>query len=255
VLFRSSYAPAAFAAVLGRAHIGLALGSTYSFDQVVHGPAYGIVLLRTLCSNGGERASLIVECREETRQEIRRGKEDCIIDGDPPQARQGTPDFDSRLCKAVLSQASITGVNLGKLGFMTELSADEAVAKLPALLSEQGWIDERDMLETELTPSDQEQGATRIFYALNDVVVARGAVSQIISLAVDVDGEHLTSYRADGVIVATATGSTGYSLAAGGPILHPQAKEMVLAQSSWRWLSSILCMALRMCSMLRPPPC
>ncbi len=122
----------------------------------------------------------------------------------------------------------ITGVNLGKLGFMTELLADEAVERLPALLAGDGWIDERATLEAELPPTDQEREKARTFYALNDVVLARGAIARIVYIEASIDGELLTTYKADGVIVATATGSTGYSLAAGGPILHPQAKEFLL---------------------------
>jgi len=120
----------------------------------------------------------------------------------------------------------ITGINLGKLGFMTELGADEAMAKLPALLAGEGWIDERAMLEAELWTSDKE--ASSIFYALNDVVMARGEIARVVRIEASVDGEPLTTYKADGVIVATATGSTGYSLSAGGPILHPQANEFLL---------------------------
>jgi len=122
----------------------------------------------------------------------------------------------------------ITGINLGRLGFMTELSTDEAQAKLLALLTGEGWIDERALLEAELCPSDQEHEPPRIFYALNDVVVARGAIARVIYVEASINGEPLTTYKADGVIVATATGSTGYSLAVGGPILHPQAEEFLL---------------------------
>ncbi len=120
----------------------------------------------------------------------------------------------------------ITGINLGKLGFMTELGADEALERLPALLAGEGWIDERAMLEAEITATGREP-ETRLL-ALNDVVVARGEIARIIYVAASVDGEPVTTYNADGVIVATATGSTGYSLAAGGPILHPQADEILL---------------------------
>ena len=129
---------------------------------------------------------------------------------------------------ALLAGTPITGVNLGKLGFMTELSADEAVDRLPALLAGDGWIDERAMLEAELPPTDQEQELLRTFYALNDVVVARGAIARTVYVEASIDGEPLTTYKADGVIVATATGSTGYALAAGGPILPPQSKEFLL---------------------------
>jgi NAD+ kinase len=127
-----------------------------------------------------------------------------------------------------LNQTPVTGINLGKLGFMTELSADEAMVKLPALLAGGGWIDERVMLEAELSPTNQEQASTRRFYALNDVVLSRGAIARVVYVDTSVDNQPMITYKADGVIVATATGSTGYSLAAGGPILHPRAKELLL---------------------------
>lgn len=141
----------------------------------------------------------------------------------------------------VQSPTPVTGINLGKLGFMTELNAGEAMAKLPALLAGEGWIDERAMVEAELPPSDQEP--PRIFYALNDVVVSRGVIARMVYVDASVDGELLTTYKADGVIVATATGSTGYSLAAGGPILHPQAKEFLLIPMLPH-LSSAYCLVL-----------
>jgi len=143
----------------------------------------------------------------------------------------------------VLKPTPVTGINLGKLGFMTELSADEAMAKLPALLAGEGWIDERAMLAAELPPSDQEHEPPRIFYALNDVVVSRGAIARVVYVDASVDGEPMTTYKADGVIVATATGSTGYSLAASGPILHPQAKEFLLLPMLPH-LSSAYCLVL-----------
>ena len=121
----------------------------------------------------------------------------------------------------------ITGINLGRLGFMTELSADEALEKLPLLLAEKGWIDKRAMLEAELAATDQE--TPRTFHALNDVVVARGVIARLVHVEARINGQHLATYKADGMIVATATGSTGYSLAAGGSILHPQSKAFQLA--------------------------
>lgn len=122
---------------------------------------------------------------------------------------------------ALASRIPITGVNVGKLGFMTELSADEALDRLPALLAGEGWIDERAMLQAELADG-------QAFHALNDVVLARGAIARLVSIEASVDGAPLTTYRADGVIAATATGSTGYSLGAGGPILHPRSKDFIL---------------------------
>ena len=127
---------------------------------------------------------------------------------------------------AVPGMTPITGINLGNLGFMTELSADEALEQLPSLLAGKGWIDERAMLEAELSTTDKEQ--PHIFHALNDVVVARGAISRLIRIETRINGQHLATYKADGLILATATGSTGYSLAAGGPILYPQSRDFLV---------------------------
>jgi len=133
-----------------------------------------------------------------------------------------------RAAQAVVPEPTpITGINLGNMGFMTELDVDEAEDRLTALLDGEGWIDERSLLEAELSPMEEHE-PPRLFYALNDVVVARGAVARVIYVAASIDGEPLTTYKADGVILATATGSTGYALAAGGPILHPQAKELIM---------------------------
>ena len=122
----------------------------------------------------------------------------------------------------------ITGINLGNLGFMTELSVDEAEEKLAALIDGQGWIDERSLIEAELTPAPEDNQQIRKFYALNDVVMAHGGVAKVVYIEASIDDEPLTSYKADGVIVATATGSTGYSMAAGGPVLHPQSENLLL---------------------------
>ncbi|MEW6034492.1 MAG: NAD(+)/NADH kinase [Chloroflexota bacterium] len=116
----------------------------------------------------------------------------------------------------------IVGINLGKLGFMTELTAAEAFEKLPGLLSGQGWTDVRAMISARTSHSPKQ------FQALNDVVIGRGSALRIIRIEARIDGQTLTEYRADGVIVATATGSTGYSLATGGPILHPQSRDILL---------------------------
>jgi len=126
----------------------------------------------------------------------------------------------------------ITGINLGNLGFMTELSAGEALEKLPSLLAGEGWIDERAMLQVET--GGQTPG---VFHVLNDVVVGRGATVRVIYVEASVDGRHLATYKADGVILSTATGSTGYALAAGGPILYPQSQDFLLVPVA-RHLSS-----------------
>lgn len=129
---------------------------------------------------------------------------------------------------ALPSHTPIAGVNLGKLGFLTELRADEALDRLTEIIEGKGWIDERAMLEAEFLSTEADCKPSRVYHALNDVVVARGAVARMVNINTSIDGEHLTTYRADGVILATATGSTGYSLASGGPILYPQSEDIVL---------------------------
>jgi NAD+ kinase len=119
----------------------------------------------------------------------------------------------------------LLGINLGKLGFMTELSVAEVDKRLPEVLAGQGWLDERAMLTVEF---HRKQGAVQRFQALNDVVLARGEIARIIYIQASVDGEKVVTYKTDGVVVATATGSTGYALAAGGPVLHPQAQDYLL---------------------------
>jgi len=119
----------------------------------------------------------------------------------------------------------ITGINLGKLGFMTELDADEAEEKLPLFIEGEGWLDERSMLQAELVTSGKK---SQVFHALNDVVVARGEIARLIRVDVSIDGQPLTTYKTDGLILATATGSTGYSLAARGPVVYPQSRDFLL---------------------------
>jgi NAD+ kinase len=126
---------------------------------------------------------------------------------------------------AMKTSVPIIGVNQGKLGFMTELNADEAMEKLPLILEGKGWTDERTMLEAELVSAGKEP---QVFNALNDVVLARGEIARLIRVDVTIDGQFYTTYKADAVIAATATGSTGYAFAAGGPICDPQAEDFVL---------------------------
>ena len=113
----------------------------------------------------------------------------------------------------------ILGINLGRLGFITEIDGGEVLSHLPGLLKGKGWIEERVMLEAEI--------ADKSLHALNDVVLHSVGV-RLVNIEARIDGTLVTTYRADGLVVATPTGSTSYSLAAGGPILHPELREIVL---------------------------
>ena len=119
----------------------------------------------------------------------------------------------------------ILGINLGRVGFLAELTPANWREKFPCLLEGQYWIEERMMLHAEFWRRGEPQQS---FEALNDVVVSRGELARIVRLPTYIDGGYFTTYVADGLIVATATGSTAYALAVGGPILPPELKNILL---------------------------
>jgi NAD+ kinase len=119
----------------------------------------------------------------------------------------------------------ILGVNLGGLGFLTAFTAEEMIPALEALRRGELVVEERMMLTAQVN----RQGERLTDYvALNDVVITKSAMSRIINLAVSVEGQFATGYRADGLIISTPTGSTAYCLSAGGPIVFPTMDAMVL---------------------------
>jgi NAD+ kinase len=119
----------------------------------------------------------------------------------------------------------ILGVNFGSLGFLTEITLDELQESLDSVLKGTARYDARLMLRAR-TLRGGDVYADRI--VLNDVVITKGALSRIIDLSVAISGRPVMRMRADGLIVATPTGSTAYNLAAGGPIVHPAVDAVVL---------------------------
>jgi NAD+ kinase len=120
----------------------------------------------------------------------------------------------------------LIGVNLGRLGFLTDIGRAEMTQALDALLAGRTRVETRLMLTTVV--SGPATPATPPRLALNDVVVTRGALSRMIEVEVKVDGQFVCHVKADGLIIATATGSTAYNLSAGGPIVHPSVDAFVL---------------------------
>jgi len=116
------------------------------------------------------------------------------------------------------AEVPIFGVNLGSLGFMTEVTLDELYSNLEKAIAGKLDTEERIMLSASVIRHGRKLARYRV---LNDVVINKGALARMMELKVLVNGGHLTTLRADGLIVATPTGSTAYSLAAGGPIIHP----------------------------------
>ncbi len=119
----------------------------------------------------------------------------------------------------------ILGVNLGGLGFLTALTKEELFPALEAFLAGGLVIEERVMLAAQVWRQGERLSE---YAALNDVVITKSAMSRIINLAVSVDGQFATAYRADGLIISTPTGSTAYCLSAGGPIVFPTMPAIVL---------------------------
>lgn len=127
--------------------------------------------------------------------------------------------------KASLTRTPIIGVNLGRLGFLTDVEATNVVQLLEQLTRGEYTIEERIMLcATIIDP----KGEGHVFHALNDVSITRGSYSRITEFEIQVNDHLLDVYPADGVIVATPTGSTAYSLSAGGPIVMPYAQNILI---------------------------
>ncbi len=122
------------------------------------------------------------------------------------------------LVSSQLCDTPILGVNLGGLGFLTALSPDELLPAMEKVLAGKYSAPPRMMLDVMVERQGREH---RSLVALNDVVINKAALARIVELDTAVDGKHLTSFRSDGLIVSTPTGSTAYNLSAGGPICHP----------------------------------
>lgn len=156
---------------------------------------------------------------------------DCILvlggDGTVLKAARDYPDI------------PLVGVNLGTLGYLTEIEPVSLDGALRALVEDKGYIEERMMLQGEVIRGEyhknlhqenavnKEQELGKVL-SLNDIVITRCGNLHIVNLEVAVNQRPLTTYKADGVILATPTGSTGYSLSAGGPIVEPKAKLIMM---------------------------
>ncbi len=119
----------------------------------------------------------------------------------------------------------ILGINLGRLGFLTETKVDEALDTIKKVLSGKYKYDNRMKLYSEIFNNGEKVFETEV---LNDIVINKGALARIIDIEVSIDGQFVNLYRADGLIVSTPTGSTAYTLAAGGPIIYPTLHSIVI---------------------------
>jgi len=150
------------------------------------------------------------------RKGYERGKIPHLIDLMVVLGGDGTMLSASRLVKG--RKIPILGVNIGGLGFLTAVSMNELMSVMPRILSGEFYVEERTTLQASVFRKNSRIGEHTV---LNDAVITKGALARIIQIRVEVNNEFLETFRADGLILATPTGSTAYSLSAGGPIVTP----------------------------------
>lgn len=201
-------------------------------SAVHHEPVHslGIVYLQTNPAATALAERLLRELRASghvvwSRPSRAEGNLEALLDGTQlvlVLGGDGTVLSVARACAA--RNVPILGINFGRVGFLAELEPSEVTEQLPLYLAGDYWIDERSMLRAEVEIG----GERHQFAALNDIVLVRGAQPRVIRIKVWLDGHFYNTTVADGIIVSTATGSTAYNLAAGGPILYPAVRSNVL---------------------------
>jgi len=133
-----------------------------------------------------------------------------------------------RAARAVIDvDVPLLGVNLGKVGFLSKVEANELEGVLARLVAGEYAIDERMALEARILPAGRAGGGTT-HHALNDIVIARGALARVCRLDVAIGPSHLATFIADGLVVSSPTGSTGYSFSAGGPVVDPLSRNLIV---------------------------
>ena len=156
---------------------------------------------------------------ETLRKRVKQGEFDLLIalGGDGTMLRAG------HLCAP--SDVPILGINLGRLGFLIQVEHGDCRGRLDQMLRGESWMESRMMLRVEHIRAGESKGVS---HALNEAAVSRGQYLRPVRLSVNVDEHLLTTYVADGLIASTATGSTAYALAAGGPILPPELRNILI---------------------------
>lgn len=182
-------------------------------------------LIQEYLVSKGKRCLIAAECSavgtddEETDVSWITDDTDCVIvlGGDGTIIRAATD-----LCT---KEIPILGINLGTLGFLAEIERQDVIPALDSLLEEDIQIQKRMMIQGNITRDDQSMFED---YALNDIVIGRSGFSRIISISVYVNNILVDTYHGDGVIIATPTGSTGYNLSAGGPVVSPSSNVIMI---------------------------
>ena len=131
------------------------------------------------------------------------------------------------ICRRVYEQnVPVCGINIGTFGFLADIELTELEAKLEKILRGEYYLEERMVISGFVESAGHEERF--LGHAINDVVVTKGGAARMLQLGLTVNGFHVMNYKADGLIVSTATGSTAYSLSAGGPLVNPKIKALLL---------------------------
>ena len=210
-----------------------------------HFPRLGLVANPKNASLAGELAGLVEFLRESGREVLLDEAAGRLLD-DPTVAVAPRAEIPARVDLVVVlggdgtllsvsrpaasAGVPVFGVNYGGLGFLTSTLRTEMIEALEQIFAGRYQTSRRHMLRTEIL--DSGGGVRYTGQVLNDVVINKTDLARIVELSVQVDGEHVSTFRADGVICCTATGSTAYSLAAGGPIVLPEVDAIVLTPIS-----------------------
>jgi NAD+ kinase len=169
----------------------------------------------------GQGKKVLLGRMDETtlREGLLNGRQDLLIalGGDGTMLRAGHI--------STSTQVPILGINMGRYGFLTEIQRDEWQEAIQRVVVGDYWLEERMMLKSTLIRSGDELGS---WNALNDVVISRGEEIRPIQLKININQRHLSTIVADAIIASTATGSTAYAMAAGGPILSPELRNILL---------------------------
>jgi len=190
-----------------------------AFHPQVSDAASEANLVAAFLEDRGARAIQSTIYAEALRQQAKEGQFDLFValGGDGTMLRAG------HLCGPY--GIPIVGINLGRFGFLIEIRQNQWREVLPRLFEGDYWFEERMMLRSEQWRSGDRLGTWEV---LNEIVVSRGRIVRPVHLTANVDGRILTTYVADALIASTATGSTAYALAAGGPILPPELRNILL---------------------------
>lgn len=160
------------------------------------------------------------------RPDLKREEEEIYRDSDFIVVLGGDGTFLAAARKAAIYNTPILGINLGTLGFLAEVDKKSSLLALQKVLNGEYIIEKRMMLEASVY--DHNNKAEKKLICLNDIGITRGSLSRIIDLKIFINDNFVDDYPADGIIVSTPTGSTGYNLSAGGPILDPNTNMMVI---------------------------